>query len=253
MTLESKIKEAIWKFEPISLKQMDRVALMRRTDTKFVFSIEHLPALLSHAEDNYMMVEIKNEREQIYETTYFDTCDYRMYELHHNGKLNRHKVRVRKYIYTKQEFLEIKSKNNRGETIKNRIEHHDCQSISNNVANGQFVEKYTPYNSELLVPTLGNRFIRLTLVNKNFKERITLDYNLNFTDLKHNLDTQTPGICIAEIKKEKENRSSPFVSYLKDLRINSMGFSKYCMGMALLNPDVKNNLFRERIRTIVKL
>lgn len=253
MTLENKIKEAIWQFDPISLKQMDRVALMRRTDTKFVFSIEHLPALLSHAVDNYMMVEIKNEREQIYETTYFDTPDYNMYQLHHNGKLNRFKVRVRRYIYTKQEFLEIKRKNNRGETIKNRIEHHDCQSIPQNEEPGRFVKRFTPYDAGLLVPTLGNRFIRLTLVNKNFKERITLDYNLNFTDLKHNINTQTNGICIAEIKKERENRSSPFVNYLRELRINSMGFSKYCMGMALLNPDVKNNLFRDRIRTIIKL
>jgi len=253
MTLENKLKEVIAQFDPISLKQMDRVALMRRTDTKFVFNVSHLPELLSKAVDNYFMVEIKNEREQIYETTYFDTPEYSMYQLHHNGKLNRFKIRVRKYIYTKQEFLEIKRKNNRGETIKNRMEHSDNNMISNGDDSVKFIKRFTPYNSGLLIPTLDNRFIRLTLVNKNFKERITLDYNLTFTDLKNNLETKPNGICIAEIKKERENRSSPFISYLRDLRILSTGFSKYCMGIALLNPNVKNNLFKERIRSITKI
>jgi hypothetical protein len=252
MSLDSKIKATISEFDPIKLSQMDRVALMRRTDTKFVFNIEHLPELLSRAVNYYYMVEIKGEREQLYETTYFDTSDYDMYHLHHNGKLNRLKVRIRKYIYSKQGFLEIKQKNNKGETIKKRIEYLQ-ENISSKDETGQFVERFTPYNSDLLTPTLDNRFIRLTLVNKDYTERITLDYNLDFFDRKHNMETKTTGLCIAEIKKERENRSSPFVNYLKDMRINSMGFSKYCMGMALLNPDVKNNRFKERIRSITKI
>lgn len=253
MSLESNIKEIIAQFDPISLGQMDRVALMRRTDTKFVLSIDFLPELLSKAVDHYFMVEIKDEREQIYETTYFDTPDYAMYRLHHNGKLNRQKVRLRRYIYSKKEFLEVKRKNNKGETIKKRIEHFDTSPINKDEKSGLFVEKHTPYNSDVLVPTLGNRFIRITLVNKDFKERITLDYDINFIDLKHNLTTKTNGICIAEIKKERDNRSSPFLNYLKEMRINSMGFSKYCIGMAMLNPEVKKNLFKAKIRSIVKL
>src|SRR5690606_31022332 len=104
-------------FEAITLDQMDQVRLMRRTDTKFVFSIQHLPAMLKIALPDYYMVEIENEREQIYTTTYFDTPEYDMYNIHHNGKLNRHKVRIRKYVYSNQEFLEVKRKNNKGETI----------------------------------------------------------------------------------------------------------------------------------------
>ncbi|MBN2263986.1 MAG: polyphosphate polymerase domain-containing protein [Prolixibacteraceae bacterium] len=252
MNLENKIKDLVSQFDPIKLNQMDRVALMRRTDTKFVFNIEYLPQLLERALSNYFMVEIKDEREQLYETTYFDTNEYSMYNLHHNGKLNRQKVRLRKYIYSKQGFLEIKHKNNKGETIKKRVQHYN-ESISNNNETENLIEQYTPYNTDLLTPTLDNKFIRLTLVNKDYSERITIDYKLQFYDRKHNLNTQNDNICIAEIKKERENRTSPFIAYLKELGINSMGFSKYCMGMALLNPDVKNNRFKERIRSISKI
>lgn len=253
MSTGNKIREVIEKFDPITLDQMDKVKLMRRTDTKFVFSRQELPNLLKKAIDNYYMVVIKDEKEQIYKTTYFDTQDYKMYRLHHNGKLNRHKVRIRKYVYSEQEFLEIKRKNNRGETIKNRINHTEDKHQIDVEGSKDFVKKYSNYNSDLLEPMLGNHFIRLTLVNKNFSERITIDYKLKFKDLKNNLETQTRDVCIIEIKKGRDNKSSPFINYLKEQRIQSMGFSKYCIGMALLNPEVKNNNFKQRIRTIVKI
>lgn len=253
MGLGNKIKKAIWKFDPISLEEMDQVRLMRRTDTKFVFNLDYLPKLLKKAREQYYMVEIMNEREQIYNTTYFDTEDYKMYQIHHNGKLNRHKVRIRHYVYTEQEFLEVKRKNNKGETIKKRIEHLDDEHQIKFDDSLDFVNRYTPYDSKLLIPTLGNNFIRLTMVNKDFSERITLDYKLKFTDLQHNLKTKTEGICIAEVKKGRDNKTSPFIKLLREHKINSMGFSKYCMGIALLNPQVKNNNFKQRIRTITKV
>ena len=44
-----------------------------------------------------------------------------LYHDHHNGKLNRYKVRRRRYIDTDTEFLEVKLKNNKKRTIKSRI------------------------------------------------------------------------------------------------------------------------------------
>ena len=93
MGLGNKIRKVIDKFDPIALDQMDKVKLMRRTDTKFVLSKELFPQLLKKAVDNYYMVEIEDKREQIYKTTYFDTIDYKMYRLHHNGVKNRYKIR----------------------------------------------------------------------------------------------------------------------------------------------------------------
>ena len=253
MSTGSKIRKVIEKFDPISLEQMDSVKLMRRTDTKYVLRTELLPQLLKKAFKNYFMVEIENEREQIYKTTYYDTEDYKMYHFHHNGKLNRHKIRVRKYVYTDQKFLEVKRKNNRGETIKNREEHEEKVHFINDEDSNVFLQKYTPFTTDKLVPKLDNKFIRLTLVNKDFTERITLDYKLEFTDLKYKTKTKAKGICICEIKKGRDNKNSPFISYLRELRIQSHGFSKYCMGIALLNPEVKSNNFKSRIRAVSKV
>ncbi len=249
---ENSIREKIGLFNPITLDEMDAVKLMRRIDSKFVFSIDKLPEILEAAKEKYLMVEIENFREQIYETVYYDTPDYEMYTSHHNGKLNRHKVRIRKYIYSDQEFLEVKKKNNRGETIKTRIGRHDDIKIINSKKNADFLNRYTPFNPEDLQPKLANRFIRLTLVNKNFSERITLDYNIQFEDLEEGTEIKRNGICIAEVKRSRDDRNTDFINLLTMLRINPMGFSKYCMGLAMLNQNIKGNLFKQRIRKIQK-
>jgi hypothetical protein len=249
----NRISDAVHQFEPITLSEMEAVQLMRRIDSKFVFPVQKLPVLLDLALNNFRMVEIEGYREQIYETTYYDTDDYVMYSSHHNGRMDRCKVRIRKYIYSKQEFLEVKRKNNKGETIKNRIGKHDRIHEIGSERNSVFLGKYTPYDADDLIPMMGNKFIRLTLVNRNFRERITLDYNLQFFDLQNGNECSKPGICIAEVKRDKDDRKSNFIDLINQLKIAPMGFSKYAVGMALLNNNLKSNLFKPRIRAIEKI
>lgn len=253
MNSESDIKNIIKKFHPVTLDQMDSVKLMKRTDTKFVFNIKQLPEILHFASNDYLILEINEIREQKYETTYFDTEGYTMYTSHHNGKLNRHKIRIRKYVSSDQEFLEVKKKNNRAETIKNRIQHSYTEQLDSSDMGNKFLEKYTPFDPQHLKPKLGNSFIRLTLVSKQFNERITIDYNLNFKDLTHNKGISAKSVCIAEIKRNKDQKESPFLDKLNQMKIQSSGFSKYCFGIAMLSPDVKTNLFKQKMKKLEKI
>jgi len=108
-------------YDAISLGEMDGVALMHRVDTKFLINTKQLSELLLKAHDFYHVVQIQGERLTPYKTIYFDTSDAKMYNMHHNGKLNRVKVRTRSYVNSGISFLEIKKKNNKGKTTKNRI------------------------------------------------------------------------------------------------------------------------------------
>lgn len=253
MNYESDLKNIIESFAPISLNEMDDVRLMRRVDLKFVLNIKQLPLLLKKALVDYYLLEINSVREQIYETTYYDTNDYSMYTIHHNGKKNRYKIRVRKYVSSDMGFLEVKRKNNKGETIKNRIVCPDTDNQLDFAGSSGFLEKYTPYNDQILWPKLSNRFIRITMVNKDLSERITIDYNLKFNDLKYHTQKTNSNLCIAEIKRNRDGQKSPFLNTLSELKIAPSGFSKYCIGLAMLNPEVKTNLFKQKIRTLNKL
>ncbi len=85
-------------FTPISLAEMDSVKLMNRIDTKYIVSADRLADILSGAKKTYRILEIDNQREFLYRTTYFDTEDYKMYTAHQNGKLNRYKISLKIWV-----------------------------------------------------------------------------------------------------------------------------------------------------------
>ncbi|MDE5561429.1 MAG: VTC domain-containing protein, partial [Bacteroidaceae bacterium] len=166
-------------FDRITLEEMEAVKLMNRTDTKYVCPVSKLLELLALAKDEYRVQAISERVLMPYYTRYYDTPDFEMYRNHLHGKAVRQKVRLRRYVNSGQEFLEIKQKNNKGRTSKKRIS-ADC--LSEEDRNG-FLMRVAGYDSAMLMPQIENNFTRLTLVNKRLTERVTVDFGLNFHTL----------------------------------------------------------------------
>jgi hypothetical protein len=237
------------KFNPISLSEMDRVELMDRKETKYMFSSNRLSEILEKATEYYQVLEIENLREFEYHTTYLDTCDYQFYNHHAVGKLNRYKVRYRVYVSTGGSYLEVKHKTNKMRTVKWRIKNH-LQKENFDEKAEKFLEKYI--GAKCIQPVLDNWFNRVTLVGKGFNERVTLDFNLKFGEINGN-KIELPYLAIAEIKYEKTASESPFYRLLKDLQIRPSGFSKYCMGNILLKNTKRTNIFKSKLITLEKI
>lgn len=96
----NEINHIIAKFNPVSLDEIDEVKLMSRIDRKYWFHITSLPQILEQTLADYHILEIEGQRLMEYQTTYFDTSNNSIYLKHHNRKMNRHKVRKRKYNST---------------------------------------------------------------------------------------------------------------------------------------------------------
>lgn len=231
---------------------MDRVDLQNRTDTKFVFEAELLPKILTDIHSHYFILEINKKRTNDYQTLYYDTPDLKSYLDHHNGKGNRVKVRFRKYIDSNLNFLEVKYKSNKGRTIKSRQKVNAIETeLSSN--SKQFITDSSVYANSNLTPVLWNSFTRLTLVHKTKKERLTIDINLKFTAFSSKKSKAINHIVIAEVKQEKASGDSDFIQTIKKYHIRKSGMSKYCVGTALLNENIKKNNLKERILKINKL
>jgi hypothetical protein len=247
--VKKEIEVKLQNMQPITLAEMDSVKLMNRTDTKFFFHVSLLIEILEKAKEFYRVLEISDKRQFQYLTTYFDTPDMKLYHEHLNGKLNRYKVRQRRYDATGVEFFEVKFKTNKGRTMKSRFENNDCQCL--NEKTNAFLLKKTPYSNEVLEKALQNEFIRITLVNKRLSERATLDYNLNFSDFKNELNC--PLLGIAEIKQDNESGDSALLKIIRDLGVRPQGISKYCLGVASLYSNVKTNRLKPQINKINNL
>ena len=75
--------EVLQRFKPISLKELDEVKLLNRTDTKFFFSKQLLATALEKMLEYYDVLEIDSSRENHYRTVYFDTPDLLFFNQHH--------------------------------------------------------------------------------------------------------------------------------------------------------------------------
>ncbi|CAG0971109.1 hypothetical protein FLAV_01243 [Flavobacteriales bacterium] len=250
-TFIEKIKSEVASFLPISLAEMDEVKLLNRTDTKFVFSADLLPPILSQIKNNYKILEINNTRVAEYNTLYYDTEDLKLFKLHQNGRTHRYKIRFRNYVNSILTFLEVKKKNNKGRTIKTRIK---AKEIENTLSENslEFLKKELEISDLTeLKPMLSNHFHRLTLVNKTSPERVTVDIGVSFSYNEKQVFIEE--LIIAEVKKDKLNAASSFLDAMRLNHITPQGISKYCLGTILLKPYIKHNNFKEQLRLIEKI
>lgn len=245
--VDRRIGLATRQLAPITLKELQAAdsALMDRVDTKFVLTTAQLAALLTNVADAYRVLTIEGICLQHYHTCYLDTPDLLFYRQHHNGYRNRYKVRLRTYLDSKLAFLEVKLKNNKDRTVKSRLKVEApsaAESGQLTVAMQTFLQSLIPVAPAQLTPQLTNTFTRLTLVNRCTPERVTIDFDLCFGERSRLL--HYPHLVIAEVKQPHYSSQSTFVQALRAQRAYEMGFSKYCIGIALGRPEIKHNWFK---------
>mgnify|MGYP002524051777 CR=1 FL=1 len=242
--------EIIKTFAPITLAEMSGVKLMNRTDTKFVTTMPKLMLLLKMAQQDYFVQEIDGERNMLYDTTYFDTRDFGMYQEHQHGHTGRQKLRFRTYVSSHLQFMEIKTKNNHGRTKKKRIEVTDMD-LTDSVKR-EFIDSRLHFNVDDLIPHMHNHFHRITLVNKAKTERLTIDTALHFHNVVTGQDRDMGPLVIVELKRDGQV-FSPVLDMLRQLRIHPHGFSKYCMGAAMTNDGLAVNRFKPKLSDVERM
>jgi hypothetical protein len=237
------------RFEPISLQEMDSVRLMNRTDTKFMVSRAQLEDMLRHLGSNYRILEVGDVRLSRYQTLYFDTVDFRCYRQHHNGKRNRFKIRKREYMESRLSFLEYKEKTNKGRTIKSRIKLGGIAESIDERENAFIDERSHEHHD--YEPKLWNSFGRITMVDTSAGERLTIDTDITFQF--ENRSAGIPELVIIEVKRDEQSGASEVLRQLKHQLVRPESMSKYCLGVALLYPEMKSNNFKQKLLKIEKI
>jgi len=239
------------KFDPIGLDDLGEANLLDRVDTKFMLDVGQLLTALERVSDDYRVLCVNGQRLNPYQTLYFDTPDFELYQQHHNGWADRYKIRARRYVNSAQTYLEIKHRTNRSRTLKSRMPipyimtHFDLATTA-------FIDTNMPYESGLFEPKLWNEYLRLTLVAKHRLERVTIDLNVGFG--WRNAHTAFSGMAVVEVKQDDLTMPSAFSAQMRRLGVQEGGFSKYCMGVYILYQDaVKGNNMKPHLREVEKL
>ncbi len=242
-------------FAPILLEEMESIRLMNRTDTKYLTDSHKLRDILADAcRCGYRILETDGHRLNAYDSLYFDTPGLKMFLDHRNCHLVREKVRTRSYLSSGVTFLEIKRKNNHGRTRKKRME--ISRSLFSDFGDSAAACSWLAYNSgfapDALSPSVETVFRRMTLVNPEMSERLTIDTGIRFTNLRTGLQSGLGEAVIIELKQDGR-AFSRMKCILSAHRVKAMKMSKYCMGVTLTDPSARAGRFRQKARIIEKL
>jgi len=231
-------------FESHSLAEQISSALMDRVDTKYLLDAAELDRCLSGLAAEYTVLEMNGCRGMAYDTLYFDTPGRQLYLDHHNGKLNRVKVRTRHYRATGERFLEVKVKTNKLRTSKQRMvltgaAEPDARTLRH------FLQEQLGLPATRMLPALFVHYQRITLLSRTGHERVTVDTDICFEHTGRHQRIGLPGVALVEVKSLRHQRRSPVLDLLKRMGHRPVSFSKYCIGTALLCRGViKANRFK---------
>jgi hypothetical protein len=237
-------------FKITRLEDMKQIAFNQRIDKKYLFSLKLLPWLISEIQNNYKILQVEDTLIQPYKTVYFDTPNLKLYMDHHNGKLNRYKLRKRLYLANNISFSEIKFKSNKGITFKNRI-NTDLNLEELSDEDKVFFNQNTNLIANDLIPQTTNYFNRITLVSNSEKERITMDFDLHLERLGNS--TYLKNLVVAEVKKQRFEPLTLIELKLHELGVKSCSFSKYSTAIAMMDKQTKNNNFKTKIKEYNKV
>ncbi len=236
------IEQIISLYPAVALEEIQEYSLQDRVDTKYLVRLVDLPSLLATLTSNCAILETGSKRISEYHTLYFDTPTLNFYFDHHNGKRPRYKIRAREYHNTNDIFLEVKKKENDLRTMKNRMP-IICirQSLTPDMR--AFLAQFYSGDSENLKPVLWNNFKRITLINIGSCERATFDIGLSFSNNTNSL--QLSHLAVVELKQGDYSRGSIILQALREKGYQPISLSKYCTGVAFLNPGIKRNRFKQ--------
>lgn len=239
-------------FGRISLPELNRrAALLDRQENKYVAGVETFDAMLDELSRHFDVLDIDGRVLFDYSTVYFDSDCLAAYRAHAQDRRRRFKVRSRHYVDSGLCYVEVKLKGSRDRTIKERLpcevgEHGSFPAAGQHFVERVYCDVYDVEFPYVLRPQAAMRFRRVTLVGKRGAERVTVDADLRFEDTGGARAAMPRGLVIVEVKSPDGRGAADHIVRGHGLRGESC--SKYCLGMNLLRPGLRNNRFRPTLR-----
>jgi hypothetical protein len=246
-TTVAEFDQALRRFDDVCLADLLVAAeLLTRSDRKYVVDQSVLPELVERLDPSIRALEIDGARTFRYESMYFDTPELVCFREAATMRPNRFKVRTRAYLDSNTCSLEVKARDHRGNTVKERIDHDIDQRGRLTDEGRRFVMgyEYPGRHVDWLVPTLWTVYRRATLL-LSVDSRTTIDTGLSFvTPTGRTIDAGTWAV----VESKSMGKPTAVDRALWAMGHRPISFSKYAVGMSLLYPDLPAHRWNRPLR-----
>jgi len=236
-------------FDPISLAELNqRAALQTRADNKYFLPWSVFTVFADTLRKTHVVLDIDGQRTFTYDTQYFDTPNLSCYWAHVQGRRKRFKCRSRQYVDSGLCVFELKLKGGRGETVKHKMAYSntECDVVTPEATaflQERLAAAYNLVFTQPMLPTVRTHYQRVTLTAQASMERVTCDFNLAF-GLDHRYQGQmAPDYVLVETKSEYGRGETD--QLLWQLGIRPAVGSKYCLGLSLVQANLRSNPFQQ--------
>jgi len=231
----------------VTLAELDEAAsLQTRRDRKYLVSIASAGELVARLDGSARALEFEGRRRFRYESVYYDTPGLDSYLAAARRRPRRFKVRTRTYLDSGYSLLEVKTRDGRGRTVKERIPHDAAEGARLDAGEVRHLAGHPLIEglAAALRPVLVNRYGRSTLLLDD-GGRVTIDIGLTAATCD-GLGVELGGIAIVETK-------SAGAAGAADRELWAMGcrpirVSKFCTSLAAMQPDLPANRWTQALR-----
>ncbi|MFT4288325.1 polyphosphate polymerase domain-containing protein [Nocardioides sp.] len=219
---------------PVALEDLvEEASLLARVDRKYVVPVAEAWSLLDAVPPGTRVLEIGGDREFGYRSRYLDTPDRAGYLSSGRSRRLRWKVRTRRYLDTGGCWLEVKTRGQRGQTVKQRVEHPETPWLT--TEGRAFVAGIVGEAAAgSLQPVLETSYRRTTLLLPGSSARVTLDVDLAWSTADRELVRRE--LAIVETKTGSTPSAVDRLLWSRGHR--PVRISKYGVGMAALHPEL---------------
>lgn len=222
----------------VSLGELIATAdLQTRRDRKYLLPAATAKAVLDGLRGRAL--DIDGLRRFRYESIYFDTPGWASYLSAARRRPRRFKVRTRAYLDSGECMLEVKVRDHRGNTVKHRHDYEVAARDQLTVDGAAFVESVdasAPFTADL-EPVLTVSYQRSTLLLDEDGSRLTVDQYAAWD--RAGMAANLGDLVLLESKTAGRPSSVDRVLWRWGHR--PIVISKYCTGIAALEPDLPSN------------
>lgn len=249
---------ALDEFKPITLSQLNtQASLMDRVESKYLIHEKDIWALLKDLKENFYILEIDGNKMFSYDNVYMDTKEYDCYHDHHQKKHKRIKMRTRWYKESDLCYFEFKYKEwsvlhkYRYDIEKHQHGHLDATAYTfiNDIYSSFFGKEFW----KLVFPSIKTTYQRCTFCSKTSAEKITIDFNLAFHQIRWSDEIyNVPNLVIVEYKSE--HKDSTTAQMIEDHKVTAVrSCTKYCLGNYFLWNVQERDRFLPTIKKVKSL
>lgn len=246
-------------FSPISLTELNATAeFLDRVETKFLLTEQQLISLLPELKEDYYILEIADKSVFGYENIYMDTENYDFYNDYQEKKDFRSKVRSREYTDSGHAFFEYKQKQGSlSRKFRYPIDLKDHGKMTKE--SEKFYEGISMWfnghkQPKKLSKSLKTEYKRLTLCSKDSSERVTIDFEIEFTFLRgeKKKSYKLGNAVIIESKSTNQKCKSHII--MKKYNINkASACSKYCLWLILCKVFKEKGRLKDTIKILTSM